>query len=85
MHATSNAKEMGWLRANSNADATVPAEEILKPVSAVNQEDEAHSDPALSAIIIFHGSTCSEWPFIDRVHFVDDIMPLGCADRSRYM
>ena len=51
MHATGNAKEMGGLRANSNADATVPAKEkFLKPV---NQEDEAHPDPALSQHPIF--------------------------------
>ena len=47
-----NAKEMGGLRANSNADATVQAVDLfLKPAPAVNQEDEAH--PTLSPQPIF--------------------------------
>ena len=47
-----NVKEIGGLRANSNADATVTAEELfMKPAPAVNQEDEAH--PTLSPQPIF--------------------------------
>ena len=49
-----NAKEMGGLRANSNPDATVPAEELFsKPAPAVNQEHEAHHHAALSQHPIF--------------------------------